>query len=137
MGIAYCTQGNYSQAIATFQKAISIKPDYAWTYGNLSFSYIFVKEYVLSEQSARKGLAIDHTQTWIKTNLAAALLFQGKYEDAKKVYLELALIKERSDGKTNAAVCLEDLDDYENAGAILVNRKTDVLKIKQLLNQYK
>ena len=45
-----------------------------------------VKKNEQAEHYAREGLAVDSTQHWIATNLAAALLFQGKYAEAEKIY---------------------------------------------------
>ncbi|MDR0872954.1 MAG: tetratricopeptide repeat protein [Prevotellaceae bacterium] len=113
-----------------------IKPngkEFAKPYGNLSFYYILTKNYQKSEQSAQKGLSIDSTQTWIKTNLAAALLFQNRYEDAEKVYSEL--LNTPTEGLSYAEKCLEDLNKYEKADVIPENQKENVEKIRQLLQK--
>ena len=45
-----------------------------------------MKQYAEAEQYAHEGLAVDSTQHFIYTNLAAALLFQGKYAEAEAIY---------------------------------------------------
>jgi len=97
----------------------------------LSYYYILTKDYEKSEQAATEGLKIDDTQTWIKINLAAALLFQDRYEEAKNIYLEL--FQTPKEGRSYAEICLEDLDEYEKAGVIPENQKENVEKIRQIL----
>ena len=56
--------------------------------GSLSYYLLFLKKFPESEMSARWALEKDDTQTWIKVNLAHALLFQNKYDEAEKIYQE-------------------------------------------------
>lgn len=93
--------------------------------GNQSFQCIFVGQLEQSEQYARDALTIDSTQYWIYTNLAAALLFQGKYNEAEAIY------RQYKDEKKDSF--LQDFDDFEAAGVIPEERKADVEKIRKLL----
>ena len=65
-----------------------------------------------------------------KTNLAPALLFQNRYEEAKKLYIELKPLKDTV-GNSIAKACLDDLDALEKAGV----KHKDVAKIRTLLEQ--
>ena len=60
--------------------------DFAESLGNQSYFAIFMKQYAEAEQLANEGLAVDSTQHFIYSNLAAAFLFQGKYAEAEKIY---------------------------------------------------
>ena len=131
LGTLALEQSNYAKAVEYLQRRIEINSDDASPYGNLSFSYIFTKDYKKSEQSALKGLSIDSTKTWIKTNLAAALLFQNRYEEAKNIYLKIS--EESCLDMSCAEMCLEDFGEYEKAGVIPKNQKENVEKIRQLL----
>jgi len=73
---------------------------------------LFASKFNEAEQDARKGLAIDSSYIWIKGNLAHSLLFQGKYREALELYEELKPLK-NEEGKSYAAICLEDLDELE------------------------
>ena len=84
-------------------------------YGNRSWYLLLAFKFKEAEQTAKKGLAIRSASIWIKTNLAHSLLFQGKYQDALKVYQELKLLK-NDEGKSYAAICIEDLDALEKSG---------------------
>ena len=101
--------------------------DLAVTLGNLSFRLILQKDYNIAEQYAYEGLYVDPTQNWIYTNLAASLLFLGKYEEAKQIY---SLYKYELKN-----MFLDDFNQYEKAGVIPPKHKEDVEKIKRLLNE--
>ena len=85
------------------------------------------KDYALAEQYAREGLAVDSTQNDICTNLAPALLFQGKTTEAEQIYLQY-----KSELKD---AFLDDFRQFEEAGAIPEERKKDVERIKKMLNE--
>ncbi|MDR2774435.1 MAG: hypothetical protein LBC19_06775, partial [Tannerella sp.] len=96
--------------------------DLAGKYGSLSYFYLFAKDYPLAEQAVQKALSIDSTQTWIKTNLAPALLFQGKTQEAETIYNELAQTVYH-DNDTYAPTVLEDFEQLEKAQVIPQNAK--------------
>jgi len=104
-----------------------LKEDYASTLGGQSFYAIFAKQYAEAEQYAHEGLAVDSTKHFIYANLAAALLFQGKYTEAEKIYRQYKY--ELKDG------FLDDFRQYAEAGVIPPECEADVEKIKQLLSE--
>jgi tetratricopeptide (TPR) repeat protein len=105
----------------------AVKSDYASTLGNQSWYALFMKQYAESEQCAREGLIINSTKTFIYSNLAAALLFQGKYAEAEKIYREY-----KSELKDSF---FDDFRQFAEAGVIPKEREMDVEKIKQILNE--
>ena len=105
----------------------SFQNDLVSTMGNQSYNALFMKDFAESERLAKDALAIDESKHWIATNLAAALLFQGKYEEAEKVYLQYKDEKKDS--------FLQDFNDFEAAGIIPEERKADVERIKNILNE--
>jgi len=109
-------------------------PRLANNHGSLSWNYLFIKEYTQSEQSARRALELDSSQTWIQVNLAHALLFQNRFSEAEKIYKELSqtIIK---DNETYTQTLLKDFDDLEKAGLIPEKHKADVEKIKKMLQE--
>ena len=106
----------------------------ARTLGTLSWNYLFIKDYKKSEQSAREALKLDNTLTWIKTNLAHAMLFQNQFSKAEKIYKELSQIK-RSENVTYKQVLLEDFESLEKKGVIPEKQKTNVEKIRKMLRE--
>ena len=103
------------------------KTDYSTTLGNHSFCCIFMQEFSKAEQYAREGIEVDPTQTFIYSNLASSLLFQGKYNDAEIIYKQYKTELKDS--------FLSDFEEFEEAGIIPSKYKSDVEKIKQLLNE--
>jgi len=99
-------------------------------YGSLSWLRLFARQFTDAEKAVNRALQLDPTQTWVKTNLAHALLLQNRYPEAEKIYAELKHLKDPQ-GKPFAKSCLEDLDALEKVG--LTN--ADVSKIRALLNQ--
>ena len=128
---------NYKDCLETLEQAVSLLQklskenplEYNNTLtlilGNLSYTYIFLQGYHQSEQYAREGLAVDSTQHWIATNLAHALLFQGKKEEAEVVYRQYK--NELKDGFLN------DFRLFAEAGVIPKKCEAEVERIKKML----
>ncbi|MEO0585577.1 MAG: tetratricopeptide repeat protein, partial [Bacteroidota bacterium] len=106
----------------------------AQSQGSLSWYKLFTQDYKGSTKAARRGLALNPQETWIHTNLAHALLFQGKYEAAKAIYIRYAPDAPYDEESTWGEVFLADLRELEEAGAIPKERMKDVRKIRRLLN---
>ena len=90
-----------------------------------SFYSIFEKQYVEAENYSKDALEVDSTKHVVYGNLAAALLFQGKYQEAEKIYRQY-----KSELKETF---LSDFEEFSKAGVIPKHREEDVEKIKQLL----
>ncbi len=70
--------------------------------------------------------------SWINTNLAHALLFQGKFEEAKAIYQQYKNQPyPQEPGKTFGELFLKDLDELEKAGIT----HPDVAKIRKVLTE--
>lgn len=103
------------------------KKTYASAMGGQAFQCLFIGRYEEAEQLARESFTIDDSQHWLNSNLAAALLFQGRFDEAKDVYLQYNDELKQS--------FLDDFKAFEDAGVIPEKRKADVERIKQLLNE--
>lgn len=79
------------------------------------------------EQSSLEALKIDSTAHIAYTNLAAAMLFQGKTEEAEKLYRQYK--GEFKDGM------LDDFAEFERLRIIPKERKSDVERIKAILKE--
>ncbi len=135
----YPTINNYRAAYRVNQEWLPImkkkylenpaanKSDYVGEVGAQSFYAIFAEQYAEAEQLAREGLAVDSTRHFIYTNLAASLLFQGKYDEAEKIYRQF-----KSELKGGF---LDDFEKYAEAGVIPKEREADVERIKKMLNE--
>ena len=126
----------YKNGTIIYNNAILKKIDSALSsaYGNFSWYQLFQKKYDSSEINARRGLNIDSTQSWIKVNLAHALLLQGKYGEAVVMYQKLRKdIYPPDNSKTFGEIFLDDLTELENRSAIPTIRKEEISRIKAML----
>jgi len=99
-------------------------------YGGLSWYFVFTREFGKAEQAARKSLTYGDDFEWVNTNLAHALLFQGKYENAKTVYLNYKDKPYINDPTKNYKYFfLKDFDQLEAEGIT----HPDLAKIRRLL----
>ena len=99
-------------------------------YGGLAWYLLFAKDFPAAEQAARKGLAIQPELEWINTNLAPALMYQGKWKDAEAIYSTFKG-KPYDEERTWTEVFLADLAALEAAGVT----RPDVEKARALLRQ--
>ena len=142
LAIALHYQGKYDEAEAVHQQLkdtlivyqhlaqsnpLQYKSQLTSLLGRLSYYNIWIKHYVEAEQYAREAISIDTTMHWICSNLAVALLFQGKYDEAEQIY------RQYKDELINTF--LQDFDDLEIAGIIPEERRVDVERIKKLLTK--
>lgn len=98
-------------------------------YGSLAWFYLFTKQFQEAEAAAQKALAMSDNTEWVNTNLALALLFQGKYKAAEAIYLRL---KDKEYGEaTYRETFLKDLEELEAAG--VTHKK--VKKVRKLLER--
>ena len=135
----YSHEKEYSQAYQCLKKNIPIlrtlyqsdKSKYTELLNdilvNQSCNSIFEKQYTEAEAYSKEALEVDSTKHIAYSNLAAALLFQGKYQEAKKVYRQYK--SELKEG------FLSDFEEFAKAGVIPKNREEDVKKIKNILEE--
>ena len=133
----YSQEKKYSRAYQCFKQNIPLlktlyqsdKSNYIELLNGIlvsqSFYSIFEKQYVEAENYSKEALKVDSTKHVVYGNLAAALLFQGKYQEAEKIYRQY-----KSELKEDF---LSDFEEFSKAGVIPKNREEDVEKIKQLL----
>ncbi len=105
---------------------------------SLAWYYLFDNRFSEAENAAREALTptkynktadYDEKIEWANHNLALALLFQGKYLEAEKIYIAL---KDKPYKKaTHRETFLADLDELEKAGIT----HPDVVKIRTILKK--
>jgi tetratricopeptide (TPR) repeat protein len=140
LSMIYSILSDYKAAIAVCMENIALverykehfetaDADLASLYGNISWCYLFTKEFALAEQAAQTALATDSTQIWVKTNLAHALLCQRKTSAAENIYKELAQTVNQN-GKLFGQSLLDDFDALEKASIIPRSQKNKAKRIK-------
>ncbi len=97
-------------------------------HGNLGWIDILEKGFKKSREHSRIGLSFDGSQLWIKQNLALALLFDGQYQQAEEIYLDLK--NNSSDQDVFIAEILKEFSDLRKKGL----SHPDMKKIEQLMN---
>ena len=105
----------------------SYQMKYAILLGNMSHIAICLKDCEKGEKYALEGLEVAPTLHFIYTNLAAALLFQGKYAEAETIYRQYK--DELKDSFLN------DFKAFTEAGVIPKEYEVDVERIRLLLNE--
>ena len=137
LGDIYSQGDSYEEAYRHYLAAIDMfrmayeqdsakgRDNYSDLLNNLSCFAIFLKDFETAEQFARKGISVNPDMHIIYTNLAAALLFQGKTKEAEVIYKRYK--DEFKEG------FLDDFMQFEKAGVIPHERMTDVGHIKKVL----
>ena len=136
----------YSKAVETTKEALDMYRKLAEenpeTYSNwfagalqdLSWYYLFTKEYAQAEQTSLQVLELDNAHTLSKIILAHALLFQNRFSEAETIYKEI-LQTVYDDNETYIPLILDDFEALEKANVIPENCKTDVEKIRKMLEE--
>ncbi|MEI9944288.1 MAG: tetratricopeptide repeat protein [Chitinophagaceae bacterium] len=135
---------NVQQEIVTLGKKLAVKKEKKYILdlgndlGSLAWYLIFDKQFEAAESAARQALFPSYKELpvnyaketeWVNTNLAIALLFQGKYAEAEKIYSSLK--NNPYENTTFKEIFLADLDELEKAG---ITHK-DVEKIRAFLRK--
>ena len=94
---------------------------------NHSFLSNLLGKFDEGEQYSLEALKVDSTKHIAYTKLAAAYLFQGKVEEAEKLYRQFK--EEFRDAM------LDDFAEFERLGVIPEERKKDVERIKAVLKE--
>ena len=139
LGIIYGDNQRLAESEAMFKSALDVyerlakanphayEPYLANTKVLLVLVYMSTQRFAESETMCISALKINPNIHLAYTNLAAALLFQGKVEEAEKIYRQYkAELKDEF---------LMDFAEFERAGMIPEERKADVERIKAMLNE--
>jgi tetratricopeptide (TPR) repeat protein len=91
-------------------------------YGSVSWYYIFRKQFLKTLESAKRGLAIDSTQTWIYSNLAIGYLSQGKLHETEEIYAKYKDLG-FDDQRSFKDAFIDDLHTLREANIIFPNMR--------------
>ena len=90
--------------------------------GSVSWYYAFKKQFSKTLDFAKRGLALDSTQTWIYSNLALGYLSQGMWPQAKKIYEDYKDFSVDPD-HSYKDMFLDDLHALREAGILFPDMK--------------
>jgi tetratricopeptide (TPR) repeat protein len=122
--------------IAFYLRQTSHDKDWATSLGGayvgLSWYRLFVRDFVGALASSEEALKLEPGDLPAETNHAHALLFLGRFEEAKDIYLKHRgeKVYKNSDTKWEATI-LKDFSDLQKAGIT----SPDVEKIRELLKK--
>ena len=131
MGNSYLIKKQYANAIGSFVRALqidSISEQAGYCYTVMAPALLYTRQFALAEQYALKALSFPQFNNMAKLGLARAYLFQGKYNDAKKIYLEVKNVL-YGDNLSGAKLALQQLEEMYDYGIT----HPDVEKIYKLL----
>ena len=104
------------------------KANYSSQLVSQSFCAILLGKFKEGEQYSLEALKVDSTKQLAYTNLAAALLLQGKVVEAETLYIQY-----KAEFKKDF---LSDFSEFERLGIVPEERKKDVERIKAMLIAY-
>jgi tetratricopeptide (TPR) repeat protein len=137
LGELYCKMHRFSEVEECYFRSLAIfkrlattyayvyGPSYVYTLNNVSEYSLLVQKYAQAEEYSREALKWSDDIN-IYTNLAAAILLQGRFEEAKQIYLTY-----KDDLRDTF---LEDFQALKDNNAIPEHIIGDVEKIIELLN---
>jgi len=112
--LVYDTTAETQRAVATY-------------YNRLGYCQLFLPDGAAAEAALRRGLALDPDMPNLHKNLAHALLLQGRYTEAEKMYLDLK-DKPFYDSDYQTAF-FRDFRDLEKQGV----RHPDIARLREML----
>jgi tetratricopeptide (TPR) repeat protein len=127
MGASAAQIGQLDDAILAFQKALSIKPDYAEAYNNIGNALKDQDKMKEAIEAYNKALSIKPDYAEPFNNMGNALRDQGRLNEAIKVYKKALSIKpDYAEAYNNMGIALKDQDKMEEA----IEAYTKALSIK-------
>ena len=128
MGITLKDQGNLEEAMEAFNKALSLKPDYAEAYNNMGITLQDQGKLEEATTSFNKALSLKPDYAEAYNNMGITLKDQGKLEEAMEAYNKvLALKPDYAEAWSNGAEALEKWNKLKELG-LWLERACQILK---------
>jgi tetratricopeptide (TPR) repeat protein len=84
--------------------------------GGMAFKLVLARNFVAALQAADQAIALKPDEIWLYTNRAHALMFAGRTDQARSIYLKYRGTKDVGDGKSWETAILEDFAEFRKAG---------------------
>jgi hypothetical protein len=84
--------------------------------GEIAYRLILARNFARALEGSDRAIAAGADQIWLYTSRAHALMFLGRVDDARTVYLQYRGEKNVLDGKTWETIILEDFAELRKAG---------------------
>ncbi|MFN0214103.1 MAG: leucine-rich repeat domain-containing protein [Saprospiraceae bacterium] len=114
----------------------TLRKELADRYNSLGYEQLLTRQFLEAEASINRGFSLDSTNILLPTNLAPALLFQGKTAAAFREYEKWKDLPFGEQGLSfYRDAFLTDLEAFEKVGVIPDARKADVEAVRKLLGE--
>ena len=84
--------------------------------GDLSYRLVLAREFAIALEAADQAISLAPDKIWLCTNRAHALMFLGRHDEARALYLKYRAEKNVQDDKSWETIILEDFDDLRKNG---------------------
>ncbi|TVU53449.1 MAG: tetratricopeptide repeat protein [Arthrospira sp. PLM2.Bin9] len=89
----YLAQGKAEKAIAFYQKAIQLNPDFSWSHHKLGDAFSQLERWEDARSAYQKAIALNSDFFWSYNNLGNTLIKQGHWSAAIQVYQQAISIE--------------------------------------------
>jgi tetratricopeptide (TPR) repeat protein len=113
---AYARAADIRKELSATVEGFGDGPATAQALGQYSFYALFAREFPSALAAAERALTLAPGKLWIATNKAHALMFVGRTEEARALYLEHKGKTISESGKNWEDEVLNDFDQFEKAG---------------------
>jgi tetratricopeptide (TPR) repeat protein len=147
-GLNYQAQGQLTEAINFFERALSVKPSHATTHNNLGNAYLSLQNFKRASQSYIKALSIEPLMPQANNNLAICFVKLSEPERAEGYYRKAILLDPTiAEFYVNLGVLLTDRGVFSEASTLLLKALTldttktsvywHIFKIQMYLHRYR
>jgi tetratricopeptide (TPR) repeat protein len=84
--------------------------------GGMAFRFVLARNFAAALQAVDQAIALKPDEIWLYTNRAHALMFAGRIDQARSIYLKYRGTKDVGDGKSWETTILEDFAELRKAG---------------------
>jgi len=84
--------------------------------GDTAYSFLFTHDFAKALEAADEAISLASDKIWFYTNRAHALMFLGREDEARALYLQYRGTENVYDEKSWEAIILEDFADLRKAG---------------------
>ncbi|HLC08611.1 MAG TPA: tetratricopeptide repeat protein, partial [Methyloceanibacter sp.] len=86
--------------------------------GGLAYNFMLAHDFAKALEAADEGISLAPDKIWLYTNRAHALMFLGRVDEARALYLQYRRTKNVQDEKSWETAILEDFAELRKAGLI-------------------
>ena len=116
LGNSLLSSGRFDDAVAAYQKAVELKPDFSWSHHGLGDVLLKLERWEDAVAAYKKAVELNPNFSWSYHNLGDALLKLRQWEEAAAAYrCEIALNSDFAWSFCNLGDALTQLKDWDEA----------------------